>query len=258
MNYDTMSESEKISIIQKMYVDEKKSLKQIADSLNTYPNKIRRDAVKHKISLRDKSEAQSNALQTGTHKHPTKGTCRDESTKQKIGISVLQSWEGLSDQELEDRRVKAKNNWDSLSDDDKRYMQQKANEAVRLSSKSGSKLEKFILEKLIADGYKVNFHQEQLLSNTKLQIDIFIPSMNVAIEIDGPSHFLPVWGDEVLKRNQKYDQKKEGLIVGKGINLIRIKQTKDYSKSRAALLYSQLVQTIKNISPNQKLYTIED
>ena len=253
-----MSDSEKVSIIQQMYVNEKKSLKQIADALNTYPNKIRRDAVKYKISLRDKSEAQANALQTGNHKHPTKGTLRDESTKQKIGISVLQSWEELSDNELEDRKLKAKNNWDNLSEDNKKYMQQKANEAVRLSSKSGSKLEKFILQKLIGDGYKVNFHQEQLLSNTKLQIDIFIPSINVAIEIDGPSHFLPVWGDDVLKRNQKYDQKKEGLIVGKGITLIRIKQTKDFSKSRASLLYNQLVDTIKNISSNQKLYTIED
>ena len=46
-------------------------------------------------------------------------------------------------------------------------MKHKANIAVRESSKRGSKLEKFILEQLILDGYKVNFHQE--LSNMTIE-----------------------------------------------------------------------------------------
>ena len=51
---------------------------EIAESLGTYPNKIRRILVKNGINLRDRSSAQSLALDTGRHKHPTKGKLRTE------------------------------------------------------------------------------------------------------------------------------------------------------------------------------------
>lgn len=97
------------------------------------------------------------------------------------------------------------------------------------------------------DGYKVDFHKEQMLLNTKLQIDLFLPELNVAIEVDGPSHFLPVWGEDALQRNIKYDNKKSGLILGKGLVLIRIKQLSDFSPTRAKLLYEQLIANLLNI-----------
>lgn len=263
INYNELSDTQKTKILKKMYEAENKSFKDIADSLGTYANKIRRDAIKYKIKIRDKSDAQKNALKTGKHKHPTKGTTRNDNVKQKIGMSVLKSWESLSEEELLARKLKAKDNWDNLTDDEKMNMQNKANSAVRVASKTGSKLEKFIFEKLISNGFKVVFHQEQTLANTKLQIDLLIPSMNVAIEVDGPSHFLPVWGDDVLQKNKNYDNKKTGLILGKGLVLIRIKQTKDFSKSRAQVLYNELEQYLNSItkkfpSPDNRLIEIGD
>lgn len=259
-SYSSMTDTEKKNTIKHLYETQKKSFMDIAALLGTYANKIRRDAIKFKIKIRDKSLAQKNALDTGKIKHPTKGTKRDITTKQKIGNGVMNSWENLSAIELQNRKEKAKQNWDALSEDDKANMLQKANEAVRKSSKEGSKLEKFILEQLIRDGYKVQFHQEQTLSNTKLQIDMIIPSINVAIEIDGPSHFSPVWGNDALKRNKKYDEKKEGLLIGKGFTLIRIKQTRDFSKSRALLCYEQLQGLLGQIKNNKsaQTFTIED
>ena len=247
-NYSDMSDSQKTKILKKMYETENKSFQDIASELGTYANKIRRDAIKYKIKIRDKSDAQKNALKTGKHKHPTKGTVRDDDTKNKIGMAVLKSWEELSEEELLSRKLKAKDNWDNLSEDDKSNMLQKANEAVRVASKVGSKLEKFIFEKLVNDGYKVVFHQEQTLANTKLQIDLLISNMNVAIEIDGPSHFLPVWGEDTLQKNKNYDNKKTGLILGKGLVLIRIKQSKDFSKSRGQVLYNELKKHLDLIS----------
>lgn len=245
--YNQLSDNEKLSLIKELYQKQNKSFHDIAESLGTYANKIRRDAIKFKIKIRSKSEAQANALKTGKHKHPTKGSIRSDSVKNKIGNSVLKSWEKLSKQEIQTRKNKAKDNWQKLSNDEKQFMQQKAHDAVRVSSKVGSKLEKFIFNRLITDGYKVIFHEERVLSNTKLQIDIMIPSMNVAIVIDGPSHFQPIWGSDALKRNIKYDQKKEGLLLGKGLILIRIQQTKDFSKSRALLVYSKLQDTLSKI-----------
>jgi very-short-patch-repair endonuclease len=259
--YKDLSDADKKTIIQNLYELQQKSFKDIADQLGTYANKVRRDAIKYKINIRDKSEAQKNALSTGKHKHPTKGIKRSDATKQKIGNSVLESWSNMDQITLESRKKKAKENWENLTDDEKLLIQQKANQAVRVASKTGSKLEKFLLNELINNGHKVTFHEEHVLSNTKLQIDLMIPSLNLAIEIDGPSHFAPIWGSDTLNKNIKYDQKKEGLIIGKGLRLIRIKQTKDYSKSRALLVYDKLKDVIDKISNNiltDKIITIDD
>ena len=96
-----------------------------------------------------------------------------------------------------------------------------------------------------------------------MQIDLFLPSINTAIEIDVPSHFLPVWGDNTLKKNIVYDNKKQGLIIGRGWVLIRIKQTKDFSKSRSKIIGNKLldiIQTIQNKfpEPDNRIFNIED
>lgn len=260
-DYNCMTDLQKKNIIIKLYENDKKSFKDIADLLGTYANKVRRDAIKFKINIRDKSSAQKNALDSGKIQHPTKGKQRDERTKEKIGKAVMECWQDMDQDQLNERKLKAKINWDNLSEDEKQNILQKANNAVRKTSKEGSKLEKFILNNLLRDGYGVIFHQEQTLVSTKLQIDIMIPSLNIAIEVDGPSHFLPVWGDDTLKRNIKYDKKKEGLILGKGLTLIRIQQTKDFSKARATVVYEKLNSTIldiKNKRITNKIIILQD
>jgi very-short-patch-repair endonuclease len=249
--YESLSDNEKQHILQTEYVDNQLSFGIIAEKYNTYPNKLRRDAKKFSISPRSKSEAQKNALTKGRHKHPTKGKKRTEQEKYLIGKGVMKSWDNLSDSELENRKLKARENWNKLSDDEKENMLHKANMAVRESSVKGSKLEVHIMNNLMKDGYVVEFHKEQLLSNTKLQIDLFIPTMGVAIEIDGPSHFEPVWGSDALAKNKKYDEKKTGILLGKGLTLIRIKQTKDYSKTRGDLVYTELAKILDQIKNKQ-------
>lgn len=244
--YDHLNEAEKRHIITDLYCDQKKSFQDIAQQYNTYANKVRRDAKKFNIKARNKSEAQKNALETGKHQHPTKGKVRDEMTKQKIGKGVMESWENLSSEELERRKQKAQDNWLSMDENTRMQIQQSAIKAVRESSKLGSKLEKFLQTKLISVGQKVDFHKEQSLVNTKLQIDLFLPLLNIAIEVDGPSHFAPVWGESALARNKTYDSKKEGLILGRGWHLIRIKQTKDFSKARANKIFDELMRSIAN------------
>lgn len=259
-SYDNLSDNDKSTLINSLYIDKKHSFADIASMYGTYANKIRRDAKRLKFEIRDKSAAQKNALQSGKHTHPTKGKERSASTKQKIGKGVMQSWEGLSESEMEERRQRAKLNWDQLDHDVKVNMQQSAIKAVRESSKTGSKLEKFIHKELLGLGYQVEFHKEQSLVNTRLQIDIFLPTINTVIEVDGPSHFEPVWGEQSLARNVGYDQKKEGLITGRGWHLIRIKQLKDYSPTRAAVVIEKLMPILKELATEktpQKI-TIED
>lgn len=254
MNYNKLSDSEKKNFLKQHYEVDKKSFADIAAFTGTYANKIRRDAIKLKIKIRDKSEAQKNALNSGKSDHPTRGKKRPDNVKQKIGLSVLHSWENLDDKEIENRKIKARINWVNKSDNEKADILRQANAAVREASKTGSKLERFLLNKLLESGLNVEFHKEQSILNTKLQIDLFIPKLNVAIEVDGPSHFEPVWGDDALKRNRKYDDKKTGLILGKGLYLIRIKQNKDFSKSRGLLILDKLQKILDDIK-NNKLST---
>lgn len=247
IDYSKQTDEQKKILIQNMYINENKSFAQIAKEIGSYANKIRRDAIKYNIPIRDKSEAQKNALQKGVVQHPTKGKARPDSVKTKIGMSVMNSWSNIDEQELNERKIKAKQRWESMDPEHKEHMLSLANKAVRESSKTGSKLEKYLLNELLKDNYKVDFHKEQTLLNTKLQIDLFLPTLNIAIEVDGPSHFEPVWGQNALDRNKKYDNKKTGLLLGRGCVIIRIKQTSDFSKARASIIYSQLKQEIKKI-----------
>jgi len=259
MNYKSLSDNDKRKLLHVEYEINKKSFNDIANEYNTYANKIRRDAIKLKIKIRDKSEAQKNVLSTGKADHPTKGKQRSADVKNRIGHGVMKSWEEIDQTELESRKQKARDNWNKLSDDTKQNILHEANMAVRKASKVGSKLEHFLLKCLIQDGFKVDFHKEQSLLNTKLQIDLFLPNLNVAIEVDGLSHFEPVWGEDSLKRNKKYDNKKSGLILGKGLVLIRVIQKKDYSKSRAQVIYNELKNQLNKITkkfPNADNRTI--
>lgn len=257
MHYDNLSDKDKTEIIHNLYCKENMSFKDIASKYGTYPNKILRDAKKFGIPIKSKSQAQKNALATGKHKHPTKGRVRSEEEKNNIGMGVMKNWENMDEQTLAHKKRIYKELWDKKTDDEKANMLQKANVAVRHSSKVGSKLEHYILKFLVSKGVKTEFHKEQILVNTKLQIDIFLPTMNIAIEVDGPSHFEPVWGDDVLNRNRSYDKKKNGLLLGKGYKIIRIKQTKDFSKTRAQIICDKIYKTIEQFNNDSTIHTIE-
>jgi len=256
MKYESLSDQQKENLLRKEYEVGLKSFRDIANEHGTYANKMRRDAIKFKINIRDKSVAQKNALKTGRSQHPTQGKERSEETKNKIGTGVMTSWENLDDETLEKRKEKARQNWESLPEEVKENILHEANTAVRQASKTGSKLELFLFNTLLQDGYVVEFHKEQNLLNTKLQLDLFLPKLNIAIEVDGPSHFAPVWGEDTLKRNKGYDNKKTGLILGKGLALIRVKQSKDFSKARATVIYRELLKSIELIQ-NSKNKNIE-
>ena len=66
-----------------------------------------------------------------------------------------------------------------------------------------------------------------LIANANLEIDMYIPDARAIIEIDGPSHFLPIWGEEKLQKQIKADEHKSGLILSKGLAIIRIKNLSD-------------------------------
>ncbi len=246
-DYHRLSDSDKKRYLDFLYTAERKSYAEIAEGVGTYTNKIRRDAVKLGIKSRNKSEAQSLALSGGRHKHPTKGTIRDEKTKMKIGEGVAKTWDNLSDEERERRSEIGREVWNQKTDEEKRKIHEASHKAILEAAKKGSKLELFLFNELLKAGYRTEIHKEQFIQNERLQIDLFLPELNVAIEVDGPSHDLPVWGEKVLRRNQRADREKNGLVLARGLVLIRVKHRRNLSAKRQRDLLGGLLEILKKI-----------
>ena len=205
------------------YVNKERSTYEIAQELNTYPNKVRRALKALGIELRNKSEAQTVAIASGRHEHPTKGKVRTESEKIAISDGMFSYWENMEDEERERRSEISKQQWAAMSEEERHNLRQMAAEAVRLASKEGSKIEKFIYQGLSKAGYDAIFHKKGLTSDDKMEVDIFIPSLKLAVEIDGPAHFLPIWGHENLNRHIRADAVKAGLLINRGFAIVRVK-----------------------------------
>ena len=211
-----------------LYEIEGKSTYELAEEVGTYPNKIRRILKKHGVSLKSRSEAQKNALEGGRAKHPTDGKIRTKSERIKISSSVHKYWKGMSDEEYQERVDGARERWYSMGESERSRISKMALEAIQRAGKEGSKLEKFLLEELTSEGYAVEFHRKGIIPNENLEIDLYIPDLKTIIEVDGPSHFLPIWGPEKLQKQIKSDAQKTGLILSKGYVIIRIKSMGDF------------------------------
>lgn len=81
-----------------------------------------------------------------------------------------------------------------------------------------------LLVKLIKDKFPNLEVQENVRSilKSKLEIDIFIPSLKLAIELNGPVHYIPMYGQEKLNKVKNKDLLKQAEINQLGFNLIII------------------------------------
>jgi hypothetical protein len=237
------------------------SLGVIAERYQTYPNKVRRMILKAGGSLRDRSEAQTAALKSGRSEHPTEGKERPKEDKIKISEGVAKNWANISDKERKFRKEQARARWEQIPDDVKQRMQTAANEAIRIAAKEGSKLEKSLSASLSAEGYRVTPHAEFMMSAEKMHIDIFLPEVGrrgTAIEIDGPSHHWPVWGEESLAKVQEADQTKNGLLLNVGIHVIRIANlVNTVSDHQQRVLVAKLLQTLTSLENVKKADLVE-
>lgn len=220
------NKADNLEWLEKEYWENERSISDIAKELGTYPNKVRRKLLTGDKGLRDKSQAQSLALSTGRTKHPTEGTERPAEVKRAISASVAESWENITDDERERRAEISRQQWAEKTPSEIANIREKAIAAVRNAAVHGSKLEKFLQERLTEANYVIESHKHGLVANENLEIDIYLPEITTVVEVDGPSHFLPIWGEESLQKTIKSDNQKNGLILHHGFCVVRIKQLK--------------------------------
>lgn len=256
-----MFTTRQVTNIIKMYSEKSLSIRVIADKYDTYPSKIRRLLIKQGCRLRDKKEAQEIALASNRAKHPTKGQPRSDEVKKKISESSFYNWKKLSEKERKRRIDKAKDRWYNMSDSDRKALQEAASTAVREASRSGSKIERFLYGEISRNGYSVLFHKKGLIANNSLEVDLFLPGLKTVIEIDGPTHFLPIWGEESLRRHIKSDADKTGLLLSNGFIVIRVKYmikslSEKYKRDLLRLILDQ-IEDIEKESHSQQYIELE-
>lgn len=208
--------------LRKKYIEEKITASEIARNYGTYTNKIVRALKFLKIEIRDKSECQKELLKSGKAIHPTKGKKLSAETKAKISESSHNNWDNKTPDELEAFKQLKRDAWNSRSADDVEEFNKKSVNAIAKASRVGSKAEIRLVDELKKAGYNA-IHHHRPIEKEKLEVDILIPDKRIAIEIDGPSHYKPIWGAINFDRTRKADIEKNGILATNGFCMIRIK-----------------------------------
>jgi very-short-patch-repair endonuclease len=238
-----------------MYFDQGMSSYEIAEKVGTYAKKISRDIEGAGYQLRDYSASQSLRIANNPSLHPTKGKKRSKETKEKISQSVAEQWKAISPEEHERRREICRDNFAARTD--KEEMKKKGLDAIRKAAETGSKLEKYLADLLVENGYYVLIHQKHQIQDKKMHLDILLPVERIAIEVDGPSHYTEAWGSERLAGTQKADNKKNGLLLACGHSVVRVRQPEAVSQYFARTTGEALLELLNNIKgKSPKIYRI--
>jgi len=227
---------------------EGKSTYEIGKDLGVNAKRVQRALQSLGVVLRSYKAAQQVALKSGRSTHPTEGKTLSVETKSKMGRAISKYWSQMSDAEKMRRSEMSKAQWEAMTEEQKQDLYSKAAEGCRKAAKEGSKMEKYIRSELQTLGHSVIYHEKQLIKGSNLEIDIYLPDLNVIIEIDGISHFEPIWGQKAFEKQQKADAVKSGLILSIGFVMLRVKQTcKTVSQVKMTDTLSHILEEIEKI-----------
>lgn len=105
-----------------------------------------------------------------------------------------------------------------------------------------SKLEKYLERRLKAlyPTLLISFNNRKVLGGP--EIDIYVPSLGIAIELNGIHHYEPIYGHEKLAQIQSQDKRKESLSEALSLRFIAldVRSASPHSKTSAEAVLSQI------------------
>ncbi len=107
-----------------------------------------------------------------------------------------------------------------------------------------SKLEKYLENqiKLTYPNLNIIYNDRTMLSG--LELDIYFPDLKLAIELNGPLHYEPIYGQDHLNHIQSKDQRKFQICFEHNIELCIIDNLRNFSTKFGETIFSQLKQII--------------
>ncbi len=232
--------------LQTEYEKKGRSTGSIAKEHSTYANTIRRALIKHKIPLRNKSQAQKNFLDK--NEHPMTGIARSKDTKKRISEGIQEHFDTLTDSEMEARKAaqseRASLKWENMTGPERKKNIEKMHKANREMSGMGSKNENLVAELLGVAGYKTVQRSTDYSPRKQFEIDIAIPGHSMAIEWDGAAHFEPIYGEPNLQRVMAKDARKEKALTRFGWTVIRCR---DHSTAHSLAFCRRAVNQIISV-----------
>ena len=243
--------------IVEQYTKKNRSTSDIAKEVGTYPVTIARLLRKNGVKTRDHSQAQSiNLVKRG---HPFQGKKRTEQERINISDGIRKNWDALDESKrnkiIEKKRSVAKLFWDNKKEKDKDLIIKNIQSKRVSASWLGSKNENKIAELLFQNGYKILQRTNEYTPGNQFEVDIFLIKEGVAIEVDGPTHFKPLYGQEKLDKVIASDKEKNSILNDSGISVIRmLDKTSKHSRASCVRAYNNIVDLLKTIEKGRVYY----
>lgn len=122
----------------------------------------------------------------------------------------------------------------------------KYNNAHKTKGSTRSKLEIWLEEQLTTIYPNIEFHFNRK-DTIKSELDIYIPSLKLAFELNGIFHYEPIFGVDKLTQMQNNDQRKFQACIEKNISLCIIDTSKQtYFKKNTSENFLKIITTIIN------------
>ncbi len=105
-----------------------------------------------------------------------------------------------------------------------------------------SKLEEWIEDQFLLEFPDLTVHYNDRSILKKSELDIYIPSLDLAFEINGPVHYDPIFGDKQLRSVQRNDRRKINKCADAGIEIISVdtREMHAFNETKAVRYFNQL------------------
>ncbi len=251
-----MSESPKSPDVQMIVASyqEGMTIRDIAEKISSTYSVVRRILLNAGVSLRSISQAREVSLEKGKSKMPAFTKKHTEETKKAISDKVSKFWE--DPEKLKSHSKQAAERWHAVDDTQREEFLSKAWLGMRKAAEEGSRIERDLLSFFSSKYQRVSAHvplQEIVLhvseEHQKTHVDLlirddFFASLGFSgcvVEVDGPTHFEPIWGEENLTKTQKTDIHKNTVLSKANFLIVRVRcPWRSYSKKRSRLIQEYL------------------